>query len=150
MSNLSRRRGQLVNGQTNFVCPTKCENLTWIFSFPNSFAKLCDNALKPNFPAANTLVVVFPLKLAVAPVKIKVPLFPFGSSTSFCLNVKIASRENANAASTLTASDSWTSEGVTSRKGFQIPWPTLKTAALMLNFGAVYVFRMDCQTEEIS
>ena len=57
----------------------KVQNLTWIFSFPNSFDKLCDRALRPNFPAANALVMVFPLKLAVAPVKIKAPLFPVGS-----------------------------------------------------------------------
>jgi hypothetical protein len=66
------------------------------------------------------------------------------------LNVKIASRENANPASTFTESDSRMSEGVTSRNGFHTPYPTLKTAAWILNFGATYVFRMVCQTADIS
>lgn len=127
-----------------------CESLTWIFSFPNSLAKLWDSALRPNLPAANALVVMFPLKLAVAPVKINVPLFPSGSSILFCLNVRIASRENANAASTLVASESRISEGVISRNGFHTPYPTLKTTAWILNFGATYVFRMLCQTADIS
>lgn len=35
-----------------FTNDTGATTLTWMLSFPNSFAKLCDNARSPNFPAA--------------------------------------------------------------------------------------------------
>lgn len=31
---------------------TGATTLTWMLSFPNSFARLCDNARSPNLPAA--------------------------------------------------------------------------------------------------
>ena len=98
--------------------------LTWMFSFPNSFARLWLSALRPNLPAANALVVTFPRMAAVAPVKRSVPLLP-RSSSSFCLNARMAPRENAKAAVTLVCRDSLTSLSVTSRNDFQTPVPAL-------------------------
>ena len=75
-----------------------------MLSLPNSFAKLWDSALVPNLAAANADVVTLPLKLAVAPVNIKVPLFPFSESISFCLKLRIDSRAKANPATTFVFS----------------------------------------------
>lgn len=129
--------------------------LTWILSFPNSFAKLCDNARSPNFPAAKPDVymkinsieevrishelfwkedttpmcrlredqvptVVLPLSEAVAPVNSRVPRFPSSFKES-CLNARMTSRENENAAVTFVLTDSVTSSSVSSRNGFQTP-----------------------------
>jgi hypothetical protein len=78
----------------------------------------------PNLPAAKALVVVFPLRLAVAPVNSKVPLFP--SSMSNSLNASMDARAKAKAATMLVSTLAWMSSGVISRKGFQ----TLVPAAL--------------------
>lgn len=98
--------------------------LTCIFSFPNSLFKLWLNARRPNLPAANVLVVLFPRQLAVAPVKISAPRLPTTSS-SFALKAVIASLENANAARTFVSSASATSSSVISRNGFQTPYAAL-------------------------
>ncbi len=101
--------------------------LTWMFSFPNSFARLWLSALRPNLPAANALVVTFPRIAAVAPVKSSVPLLP-RSSSSFCLNARTAPRENAKAAVTLVWRDVSMSLSVTSRKGLKTPVPAFQSA----------------------
>jgi len=127
--------------------------LTWatcIFSFPNSFAKLCERALTPNLPAAKALVTTLPLVAAVAPVNISVPLFPVGSSSSLSLNARIAPRENAKAAATFVCRQSWTSWGVVSRKGFQTPYPTLNTAARITYSGLGKCAWMELHADVIS
>ncbi|KZP10326.1 hypothetical protein FIBSPDRAFT_219473 [Athelia psychrophila] len=45
------------------ITPSMIACATWMFSFPNSFARLCDGARRPNLPAAKALVVVFPRRL---------------------------------------------------------------------------------------
>lgn len=101
---------------------------TWIFSFPNSLAKLWERALTPNLPAAKALVSTFPLMLAVAPVKRSVPLLPLGSSISFSLNAWIAPRAKEKAPATLVCREVWISSGVSSRKGFHTKPAVLKSA----------------------
>ena len=120
---------------------------TWMSCFPNSLDKLWDKALKPNFPAANALVVTLPLKLAVAPVKIKVPRAPFARSISLSMNVLIAFREKENAASMLICKDSLTSSGVISRKGFQMPWPVFHMATVMTYLSLEKLRRMSCHVD---
>ena len=75
------------------------------------------------------LVTGPPRRLAVAPVKIKVPLFPAGSSRSFPLNASIAARENEKAPAMPVCNVSCTSSGVTDKKGLKTPAPALNTAA---------------------
>lgn len=70
---------------------------TWMFSFPNSFAKLWLSARRPCLPAANALVVTLPRTAAVAPVKMSVPRLP-SSFRSLDLKARMASRENPKAA----------------------------------------------------
>jgi hypothetical protein len=80
-----------------------------MFCFPNSLARLWDNALKPSFPMANAEVVVLSLRLAVAPVKSSVPRLP----AQFPIHVDLVFlqgqddlREKANAAVMLVSTDS--------------------------------------------
>lgn len=109
---------------------------TWIFCFPNSFAKLWLNALCANLPAENALLVTFPLRLAVAPVKINVPLLP-SSSIAFSWNAKIAWRENAKGALMLVSSTALRSSSVTSRKALTIPATAFQTATRISALGAL-------------
>jgi hypothetical protein len=68
-----------------------------MYSFPNSFARHCDSALTPNLPGENALVSTFACPLDIAPVKIRVPLFPFGCSISLSLNAERAPRAKEKA-----------------------------------------------------
>ncbi len=102
---------------------------------PNSFAKLCDKARFPNFPAANALMMLCPRTLAAAPVKINAPRFPLDGSMSFSFNVRIAPRENENAAAMFVWIQSWTSCGLISRNGFHTPCEALNNATRITYLG---------------
>ena len=123
---------------------------TWIFSFPNSFAKLWLKARTPCFPAAKALVSGPPLKLAVAPVKIKVPLFPLDCSISLSLNAKMVAREKEKAAATPVCNTAWTSLGVMSRNFLKTGSPTLYNAARIVNSCLGYRAWMADQVEVMS
>ena len=123
---------------------------TWIFSFPNSFAKLWLKARTPCFPTEKALVSGPPLKLAVAPVKIKVPLFPLDCSISLSLNAKMVAREKEKAAATPVCNTAWTSLGVMSRNFLKTGSPTLYTAARIVNSCLGYRAWMADQVEVMS
>ncbi len=90
---------------------------TWMFCLPNSFARLCDNALNACFPDENELVVTFPRTLAVASVKINDPLLPF-SSTCLAWDAWITFFKHANTPPRFVCATPWTSSRVISRNGF--------------------------------
>ena len=93
-------------------------------------------------------MVVFPLVLAVAPVKINVPLLP-NPSRSFSLNARMDWRAKAKAATTFVSRDVWISSGVILRKGFQTPYPALKTVARRVEVWAGQCERMAANADSM-
>lgn len=118
-----------------------------MFSFPNSLFKLCDKARRPNLPAAKALVVVLPLKDAVAPVNIKLPRLP-SSLSSLPLNAVMARRENVKAARIFVSSASATSSSVICKNGFQTPCPAFHTATRRVESGQYWVMDLKAEVKE--
>jgi hypothetical protein len=130
------RFGACVGDQEALTCAT------WMFSGPNSLFRLWLKLRRANFVTENMLVNVLPLRLAVAPVKISVPLLCApsfgcltGSDSSLVLKAVIAALENAKGPTTPVVVELSMSSSVTSKNFLKFPSPALKTATRISDEG---------------
>ena len=105
---------------------------TWMFSGPNSLFRLWLKLLRANFVTEKMLVNVLPLRAAVAPVKISVPLLRApsfgcfeGSDSSLFRKAVITALENAKGPTTPVVVERSISSSVTSKNLLKVPSPAL-------------------------
>jgi hypothetical protein len=120
------RFGTWTGDQKKLTCAT------WMFSGPNSLLRLWLKLRRANFLTEKMLVDALPLKAAVAPVKISVPLLrapSFGyfeeSDSSLFRKAVIAALEKAKGPATPVVVERSMSSSVTSKNLLKVPSPAL-------------------------
>ena len=123
------RFGECIGNQEVHTCAT------WMFCGPNSLLRLWLKLRRANFVTEKMLVNVLPLKPAVAPVKISVPLLRApsfgcfrGSDSSLFWNAVITALENAKGPTTPVVVERSMSSSVTSKNFLNVPSPALYIA----------------------